>query len=129
MSSTLEALVTRSRVQAHSRAIERELTPAVMSLVETLGKALVAVIVGRDAKTVRRWVAGQGPRNDDEQRRIWDALQIVELLLSTNSTSTVRAWFMGMNPQLDDESPAEVLAEDGRARVVMAAARAYVNAD
>ena len=33
-----------------------------------------------------------------------------------------------MNPQLDDENPAEVLAA-GRAREVMAAARAFVNAD
>jgi hypothetical protein len=49
-------------------------------------------------------------------------------LLATDSPAVVRAWFMGMNPQLDDENPAEVLAE-GRSREVMAAARAYVNAD
>lgn len=126
MSSILEAPAPRKRQHAHTSALERELTPAVKSLVETLGKALVAVIVGRDVKTVTRWIAGQGPRGDDEQRRIRDTLQIVELLLSGDSPSTVRAWFMGMNPQLDDENPAELLAE-GRAREVMAAARAYAN--
>ncbi|MDN4599336.1 hypothetical protein ACF1AJ_19635 [Leifsonia sp. NPDC014704] len=129
MSRVLEAPTPRrKRQQAHLRALESEITPAVKSLVETLGKALVAVIVNRDVKTVTRWVAGQGPRGDDEQRRVIDTLQIVELLLSGDSPSVVRAWFMGMNPQLDDENPAEVLAA-GRAREVMAAARAFVNAD
>ncbi|SEB78967.1 hypothetical protein SAMN04489806_1781 [Paramicrobacterium humi] len=116
----------RKRQQAHVRAVEADLGPAVKSLVDTLGKALVAVIVGRDVKTVSRWAAGQGPSGNDEQRRIIDTLQIVELMLIGDSPSVVRAWFMGMNPQLDDESPAEVLAE-GRAREVMRAARAYMD--
>lgn len=127
MSSVLEAPTPRRKRQlAHQRAVESELTPAVKSLTETLGKALVAVIVNRDVKTISRWIAGQGPSGDDEQRRIIDTLQIVELLLTGDSPAIVRAWFMGMNPQLDDQNPAEVLAE-GRARDVMAAARAYVN--
>ena len=79
MSRVLEAPTPRrKRQQAHLRALEAEITPAVKSLVETLGKALVAVIVNRDVKTVTRWVAGQGPRGDDEQRRVIDTLQIVE---------------------------------------------------
>lgn len=127
MSSLIESRVRRTkRLAAHTRAIESDLTPAVKSLVETLGKALVAVIVGRDVKTISRWIAGQGPAGSAEQRRIFDTLQIVELLLMGDSPSVVRAWFMGMNPQLDDENPAELLAE-GRAREVMAAARAYAN--
>jgi len=127
--SVLEAQAPRrKRQQAHVRAVESAITPAVKSLVEMLGKALVAVVVNRDVKTISRWVSGHGPSGIDEQRRIRDALQIVELLLTGDSPSTVRAWFMGMNPQLDDENPAEVLSE-GRAREVMAAARAYVNAD
>jgi hypothetical protein len=126
MSSTPEAPAVHPRVEAHARALQRELVPAVEILVEILGKALTAVIVGRDLKTIGRWLAGQGPRRDDEKRRIWDSLQIVELLLASHSPSTVCAWFIGMNPALDDESPAQVLAEDGRARAVMAAARAFV---
>jgi hypothetical protein len=129
MSSILEAPAPRrKRDLAHQRAVESELTSAVKSLTETLGKALVAVIVNRDVKTISRWIAGHGPTGNDEQRRVIDALQIVELLLTGDSPATVRAWFMGMNPQLDDDSPAEVLAE-GRAREVMAAARTYANAD
>lgn len=127
MSNIMEAPAPRrKRDLAHQRAVESELTSAVKSLVETLGKALVAVIVNRDVRTISRWVAGHGPNGDDEQRRVIDTLQIVELLLSGDSPTTVRAWFMGMNPQLDDDNPAEVLAQ-GRAREVMAAARAYAN--
>ena len=116
----------RRRDEAHVRAIESDFTAAVKSLVETLGKGLVAVIVNRDVKTVARWMAGATPR-DEEQRRVIDTLQICELLLSGDAPSVVRSWFMGMNPQLNDENPAEVLAE-GRTRDVMAAARAYANA-
>lgn len=121
----LEAPTPR-RKRAHVRALESDFAPAVKSLVETLGKGLVAVIVDRDVKTVSRWMSGDTPR-DEEQCRVRDTLQICELLLSGDSPSVVRSWFLGMNPQLNDENPAEVLA-DGRARDVMAAARAYVNA-
>jgi hypothetical protein len=124
MSSTLDQAI-RLRTEAHARAIERELLPAVQILVDTLGKGLTAVVVGRDLKTVRRWLTGQGPHRDDEKRRVWDVLQVVELLLANNSPSTVGAWFVGMNPELDDQSPADLLAEDGQARAVMAAARSF----
>lgn len=130
MANTREISVLDPRVEAHARAIQRELRPALEKLVATLGKSLTASIVGRDLKTIGRWLAGQGPRRDDEKRRVWDLLQIVELLLATNSPSTVCAWFIGMNPELDDESPAKVLGEDdGRGRSVMAAARAFVTTD
>lgn len=126
MSSVVKAPAPRRKRQiAHTRAVEADFIPAVKSLAETLGKALLAVIVNRDVKTISRWIAGQGPSRAEEQRRVIDTLQVVELLLTGDSPSVVRAWFMGMNPQLDDENPAEVLAA-GRAREVMAAARAYV---
>jgi hypothetical protein len=120
MSSVLEVPSPRKR-QAQARALEKaaDITTAVESLVETLGKGLVAVILERHVRTVTRWLAGEGSPDDAEQKRIIDTLQIVQLLLSGDSPSVVRAWFMGMNPQLDDESPAELLAE-GRARDVLA---------
>lgn len=92
VSSVLKAPTPRrKRQQAHVRALKSDLTPAVKAVVEALGKALVAVIVNRDVKTISRWVAGQGPRGDDEQRRIINTLQIVELLLTGDSPSVVRA--------------------------------------
>jgi hypothetical protein len=112
--------------QAHVRAIQSDLVNVVLALIETLGKSLVAVIVGRDAKTVGRWGAGSNEPGEREEALLRNTLQIVELLTSVDSPSVARAWFMGMNPQLDDNSPAEVVAE-GRIRDVMAAARLFVD--
>lgn len=127
MSHALAVAHTQSgRQQAHVRALQTEFGAAIEVLSEILGKGLVAVIVGRDVKTVTRWLSGQGPRGDEDRRRIIDAVQIVEVLRAVESPEVVRAWFMGMNPQLDDESPTEMLAA-GRTREVMAAARTYVD--
>jgi len=52
---------------------------------------------------------------------------VQQLLLTADAPDVVCPWFMGMNPELNDETPAEALV-DGRAREVMAAARAFVNA-
>jgi len=55
MSSLIESPVRRTkRLAAHTRAMKSELTTAVKSLVETLGKTVVAVIVGRNVKTDSR---------------------------------------------------------------------------
>jgi len=128
MSVLAERVDPRQRVQrAHQRAVRTDLPGVVSVLVDTLGKPLLAVIAGRDVKTIARWASGaHAPTHRDEQR-LRNTLQVVELLSATDSPSVVRAWFMGMNPQLDDNSPAEAIAE-GQMREVLAAARAYVNA-
>lgn len=41
-------------------AVKRGLVPAVEILVDTLGKSLTAAIVGRDNKSIGRWLAGEG---------------------------------------------------------------------
>jgi hypothetical protein len=128
MTSYVTAAEPRRRSErAHARAVQSDLADVVKLLSETLSKPLVAVIVGRDAKTVGRWVAGSNAPGEREEATLRNTLQIVELLTSVDSPSVARAWFMGMNPQLDDNSPAEAVSE-GRIREVMAAARAYVNA-
>jgi hypothetical protein len=118
------------------RPVERSATPRgyatldVAGMVElvqrVLGRALFAITLDRNPKTIARWVNGELPRESEEQR-LRDLTQILELMLLEEEPSVVRAWFMGMNPQLDDESPAEVFAA-GRARDVIAAARAFLNA-
>ena len=60
-------------------------------------------------------------------KQLRDTFQVFELLASAESADVARAWFMGMNPQWDDESLAEALST-GRARDVVAAARAFINA-
>jgi len=112
--------------RAHARAVQSDLVDVIKRVSETLGKSLVGVIVGRDAKTVGRWGAGSNVPGEREEALLRNILQIVELLTSVDSPSVARAWFMGMNPLLDDNSPAETIAE-GRIRDVMAAARLFVD--
>jgi hypothetical protein len=122
--------VSRQRAQenAHARSVELSVCDVAAGLQENLGQALLSVIVDRDIRTVTRWVSGDVQPPQASEQRLRDAFHIVTLLVSADAAPVARAWFMGMNPQLNDETPAEVLA-DGRAREVLAAARAFVNAD
>lgn len=117
----------RVRSNAHTRSVELGINDIAASLQEQLGQALLSVIVGRDARTVARWVNGEVQPHQASEQRLRDAFQIMSLLTSVDAAPVARAWFMGMNPQLNDATPAEVLA-DGRAREVLAAARAFINA-
>lgn len=118
----------RVRTRAHTEAIQIGVHDLLGELSRVFGRQLLAIIVGKDVRTIQRWIAaGKGPGADDESR-LRNAYQIYALLSRVEGDHTVRAWFMGMNPQLEDESPAEALADD-RAREVMAAARAFVNGD
>lgn len=95
---------------------------------EHLGSRLLALTVGVDHRTVRRWLTDRerSPHFDTEMR-LHAAYQVFQALQSVEAPVTIRAWFMGMNPQLEDRSPAEGI-RDGDVREVMAAARAFVNA-
>lgn len=121
--------VPRQRVKkdAHAQSVELSISDVAASLQEQLGQALLSVIVGRDTRTVARWVSGAVQPPQASEQRLRDAFQIMTLLRTADAAPVARAWFMGMNPQLGDETPAEVLA-DGRAREVLAAARAFINA-
>lgn len=121
--------VPRQRAQrnAHARSVELGINDVTATLQSQLGQALLSVIVGRDTRTVARWVSGDVQPPQASEQRLRDTLQIMTLLTTTDAVSVARAWFMGMNPQLNDETPAEALA-DGRAREVLGAARAFINA-
>lgn len=114
--------------EAHARSLQLEIPAVVERLTGVLGLALVAVIVNKDGRSVQRWAAGETKPAQQDERTLRDTLQVLELMASSEAEPVVRAWFMGMNPQLEDASPAEAVSE-GRAREVMAAARAYLNAD
>jgi hypothetical protein len=117
----------RARGNPHARSVELGIADVAAGLQEQLGQALLSVITERNTRTVARWVSGKGQPPQASEQRLRDAFQIMELLTTVDSAAVARAWFMGMNQQLNDETPAEVLA-DGRAREVLAAARAFVNA-
>jgi hypothetical protein len=110
---------------AHARSVELAIADVAAGLQEQLGQTLLSVIAERDTRTVARWVNGKGQPPQASEQRLRDAFHVMEVLSSKESAAVARAWFMGMNPQLNDETPAEVLA-DGRAREVLAAARAFI---
>ena len=118
------ASVISPHQEAHRKAVEASLTDLVRTLVEALGRSLVAVLAGGvDPKTVKRWLEGQKPRSEAEAR-LRLAFQVFQLLLSRESEHTVRAWFIGLNPQLNDVSPAEAIRE-GNLRDVLVAAKSF----
>ena len=121
--------VPRARIvrDAHAHAVELGVSDIAAALQTQLGQALLGVIVNKTERTLTRWTkAAVRPPHASEQL-LRDTFQVFELLASAESADVARAWFMGMNPQLDDESPAEALST-GRARDVMSAARAFINA-
>ena len=115
----------QARTSAHADALQINPQDLSERLARILGRHVLAVIVKKDVRTIQRWVAG-GPVSGSDEKRLRDAYQVYSLLSTVEGDHTIRAWFVGMNPQLEDEAPAEALGE-GRARDVMAAARAFVN--
>lgn len=111
----------------HSRSVRSPSTTVAKRLQEVLGRDVVAIITGKQPRTVSRWIAGEVAPAAREQKLLRDTFQVVELLAEVEGPEVTRAWFIGMNPQLNDAAPAEEIAA-GNVRDVMAAARAFVNA-
>ena len=114
--------VTRD-TKAHRAATEASVADIAAFLSESLGRILTAHISGVGPKTVDRWIKGDQPRGEAEQR-LRLAYQIFQLIQETDSPHTARAWFIGLNPQLDDTAPAQALSE-GRQREVLVAAKSF----
>lgn len=115
------------RAAHHAEAVRGDVVSIVSGLQTVLGREVVAMITGRDPRQVSRWIAADAKPPMREMQLIRDTYQIVQVLTDVDPDEVVRAWFLGMNPQLEDESPVEALAA-GRARDVLAAARAFANA-
>ncbi|TFD52359.1 XRE family transcriptional regulator [Cryobacterium sp. Hh11] len=113
--------------QAHARAVELGIIDIIVALQAQLGQALLAVIVTKSPRTIKRWANKTVRVPQAIEQLLRDTFQVVELLSSAGSPEVARGWLMGMNPQLDDASPAEVLST-GRARDVIAAARVFISA-
>lgn len=113
---------------AHSVAVSTPVADIARFLQDNLGQRLTARMAGiSDPKQVGRWASGTSRPRAEAEARLIDAIQIFHLIQAAESVYTARAWMIGMNPQLEDMAPALCIAED-RARDVMVAARAYVEA-
>lgn len=115
-----------TRTSSHSRSIGRGADDVLRTLVNGLGKKAVAAIFSKDVRTIERWLRSTSNIGMESERLLRDTYQIFLLIEEADDVHVARAWFLGMNPNLGDHSPIERLAE-GRAREVVAAARAFVN--
>lgn len=123
MSETIGLLEHR----AHRQATAAPVNEVARVLQEILSRRLTAYIAGvGDGKTVSRWANGEVAeiRDYTTEQRLRRAYEIVQLLMSYDSSQTIKAWFIGLNPQLGDTSPAEAL-HDGRLKEALAAAKAF----
>lgn len=115
-------------LEAHRRAVHADLQTMSSTLVQVLGRVLVAGIVGvRNPKTISRWASGEvtSVRDRYSEERLLATYQIVTFLQDYEADATIRAFMLGMNPVLDDASPAMELRE-GNFDNVMGAAKVMV---
>lgn len=124
---SVETVVRKRTSDPHSKSVQLAIEDVAGALQQHMGQALLAVVVGKNVRTVARWSAGAARPVSADEKLLRDAYQVLELVLTVEESLVARAWFMGMNPLLDDMSPVEALA-GGQARLVLAAARAYVDA-
>jgi hypothetical protein len=113
--------------QAHEQAIHTSAREAARLVLDVLGGALAAYVLGvKDRKTIQRWAAGSivaiRPEHEATLRGV---LEIIVLLSRFEGPETVRAWFLGMAPELDDTAPARAV-HDGHLPQAMNAARAFI---
>lgn len=114
--------------ELHRRAMNTDLQTMASTLVDVMGRALIAGIVGiRNPKTISRWANGDvtSVRDRYSEERLIAAYQVTILLQEHYGNDTIRAFMLGMNPVLDDESPAIAL-RDGDFKGAMNAARNFL---
>jgi len=110
--------------------IERATVPTidiVRQLGTHLGVQLLAMTVGAQPQEIERWASETAEPSSVHERRLREAHEAWQLVVSVESPKTTRAWWMGMQDGLDDLSPAEAIAQD-RAGDVMAVARYFLEA-
>lgn len=114
-------------IQLHHNAINADLETMASTLVQVLGRPIVAGIVGiRNPKTISRWANGQvtSVRDRYSEERLIATYQVIHLLQEDFGSDTIRAFMLGMNPVLNDEAPAIAL-RDGNFKGAMDAARNF----
>lgn len=127
----MQPLLTPGKeIRAHSSAND-QLPGVVSRLREILGAKLVAYLGSvKETRAVAQWASGVRAPSARIERRLRDALQVVELIVEHEDSGVARAWFQGMNPQLEDVAPVRVLREtpsETGGPTVMAAARSFVS--
>ena len=114
--------------ELHRKAMNADLETMASTLVNVMGRAIVAGIVGiRNPKTISRWANGEvtSVRDRYSEERLIAAYQVAILLQEHYGNDTIRSFMLGMNPVLNDESPAIAL-RDGDFKGAINAARNFL---
>ncbi|ERG62866.1 hypothetical protein L332_00075 [Agrococcus pavilionensis RW1] len=109
---------------------ERALMPmpeVVRQLREFLGPQLLSLTVDASVDQIKSWAREDTQPQGDHERRLREAHEVWQLVVSVESSKTTRAWWMSMKDGLDDLSPAEAIAKD-QAAAVMSVARDFLEA-
>ena len=118
--------VATSIERAHRAAVTASVPEMATTLQDVLSRRVTAYLAGvQDAKTIARWASGESAIRDEEtERRVRTAFEIVTLLLESERPETVRAWFISLDPRLDDALPMDAI-RDGELRDALYAAQAF----
>src|SRR5436305_8270734 len=101
----------RPDLLAHRRAVTAAFPTVARELSSIIGRKLTAYIGGaKDVRAVDRWIAGNLPYRDAEDRLRF-AYRVVTALNSGDHASVVQAWLTGLNPELDDRSAIRLMRE------------------
>lgn len=109
---------------------ERALMPmpeVVRQLREFLGRQLLSITLDASVEQIDSWAREETDPQGDHERRLREAHDVWQVVVSVESRETTRAWWMGMKDGLGGLSPAEAIAQD-RAAAVMAVARDFLEA-
>jgi hypothetical protein len=119
----------RPDLAAHRRAVTADFPTVTRELTDVIGKKLTAYIGGaKDVRAVDRWIAGNLPYRDAEDRLRF-AYRVASSLNSGDHASVVQAWLTGLNPELNDRSPIRLMREgnlDEVGPLILGAARAFL---
>src|SRR5262245_5367719 len=113
--------------RAHRAAVTATVSELATTLQDVLSRRVTAYLAGvQDGKTVTRWANGDSPiRDQDVERRVRTAYEIVTLLQMTERPEVIRAWFISLDPRLGDRLPMDVIRED-ELQSALHAAQAFV---
>lgn len=123
--SSVPAYPSRRSLRRSIPRAEMPLPEVVRQLSEHLGRGLLAITVDASPADIDRWGSEEAAPPPTQERRLREAHEVWQFVLSVESLGTTRAWWMGMKDGLDDLSPAEAIADD-QAAAVMSIARDFV---
>ena len=105
--------IPSTRAGVDERATNAPVAEVAAALRQVLGDEVTILVAGvGNPSVVDRWVRGAGHPDLEAERRMRNALRVVDFLLQQEHPDTIRAWFVGLNPDLDDRVPARVIADE-----------------